>query len=79
MKHALATAAAVLMLPATAAVAFPQSFGLPHFVQVDEWLGDFNVDRMTTRLRSSCGKAQTTDRHCTNRDGKSVHGPMPVK
>jgi len=45
----LALSAAVLALFATTAAAIPSSFGLPHFVQIDDgWLGGGRADRSVT-------------------------------
>lgn len=35
--RALVISAAILALSGTMAMAFPASFGLPHFVRVDQW------------------------------------------
>ncbi len=35
--RALVFSAAILAMSATMAMAFPASFGLPHFVRVDQW------------------------------------------
>lgn len=75
----LVVAAAVLALSATAASAFPQSFGLPHFVQVDEWLDNGGLARTET---GSIGKrpCAVTDRHCAERYGKQDgRRQMPLK
>lgn len=73
----LVVAAAVLALSATAATAFPQSFGLPHFVQVDEWPDNGGLARRET---GSTGKrpCNVADRHCAER--KPDHNwQMPLK
>lgn len=76
----LAIAAAVLALSATAVFAFPESFGLPHFVQVDQWLGDADVDQEKTgSITVPCKGVQATDRHCVERDGRNAREQMPLK
>lgn len=75
----LVVAAAVLVLSATAASAFPQSFGLPHFVQVDDWPGNGGPARRET---GSIGKTpcDMAKRHCAERDGKQNRSwQMPLK
>ncbi|MBD9373934.1 hypothetical protein IB238_15020 [Rhizobium sp. ARZ01] len=77
----LAIAVAALALSATVAFAFPESFGLPHFVQVDQWLGDADVDQEKTGsiTQVPCKGVQATDRHCTYRDGRNAREQMPLK
>lgn len=74
----LVVAAAVLAVSAIAASAFPQSFGLPHFVQVDEWPDNGGYARKS----GSIGKrpCAVTDGRCVERQGGQERGrQMPLK
>ncbi|MDR6754897.1 hypothetical protein J2Y48_000170 [Mycoplana sp. BE70] len=73
----LVVAAVVLALPATAASAFPQSFGLPHFVQVDEWLGNGGLARKETG-RIGERPCNAASGHCAERK-HSHNWQMPLK
>lgn len=74
----LVIACTTLVLSATAAAAFPDSFGLPHFVQVDEWPGD-DVDRMETgSVRKAPCDVPSADARCADRYDRGTR-QMPLK
>ncbi len=77
----LALSAAVLALSATTAAAIPSSFGLPHFVQIDDgWLGDGRADRP---VRGSIGRHACDQPHselrCPESRGNDIRDTGPRK
>ncbi|SOC46202.1 hypothetical protein SAMN05892877_12149 [Rhizobium subbaraonis] len=76
-----ALSAAVLALSATTAAAIPSSFGLPHFVQIDDgWLGDVRSDRSVTGSigRHACDQPHSELR-CPESEGRALRNAMPRK
>lgn len=69
----LSIAVAILALTAPS-IALSQDFGLPHFVQVDEWPDYNKVDRMPTGSihKDDCAQSQKADRHCDETGGKPI-------
>lgn len=64
--RALVLSAAILAVSAMTAIAFPASFGLPHFVRVDQW-PDANVFEPLTQMQArprACRAIAPTDGRC---------------
>lgn len=75
----LAISIAMLALCTTPAAAFPDSFGLPRYVQVDEWPSDGAIDRTQTGSigRDSCTPRQKSTLSCKQPADKAVRRQAP--
>lgn len=78
MKH-LAFSAAMLVLPASSAHAFPEDFGLPRFVQLDNWpdASVFAQPPIGSIRRAGCANPQHADRACRDLVGKAFGKRTP--